>query len=72
MNRYNNLSSEYEDYKRRVKENEMKYNQNLINIQNESNDAKRRQEQNQRQLIQNYEKKIVESENRIGILVQEI
>ena len=44
MNRYNTLSSEYEDYKRRVKENEMKYNQNLVNIQNESSDAKRRQE----------------------------
>ena len=41
-------------------------------MKNEHNEVLRRHEQDQRKLIQTYEAKIVENENRIQILVQEI
>ena len=70
MNRYNLLVNEFEDFKRRTRENEMNLSQNMVGLKNDSEENRRKHEGKLREVINDYEGRIVEYENRVRVMTQ--
>lgn len=55
-----------------TRQNETVYNQTLLKVRNETEEGKRKQKAYEKELIEKYEVRLLQNENRIKIMVQEI